>query len=430
MNFRYYLQSLRLQSNDKTFDRLFYYICIFLLGGVMLRSFQLFGSIICMYAYIQTFRTLFEEKRKCPPYWGTLRILFLIFIFLDIACVILQSFFRGNYIWGNEWLSFMSYFFTQSTFYPAFFLPLLLFIPIKEYSLQMFLKLIPIISIISFIGMLTNFEDFLNASMTLNNQNSEVDYESFRLFPQVVFSLFLLPFIKEKKRYIVVWLLGGITLLVLILFARRGGSLYTAIYLVIAIGLYLYKNNNQIIRAMVFPAIVLFFVIGSNIYQTNKSIFFKNIIKKGMHDTRSEVNEYFEKDVFNSIDLWFGRGLNGMYYCPQKYISRKGKIEYVKYRWAIETGFYHLILKGGLFFTLLYVLILGTTAIKGLFFSRNTIVKIFAIWIILSLIELYPFGWPAFDFKYLLVWMGTVLCYHKQTRNMTNLQICNFLRIN
>lgn len=429
MNFRYYLRSFRFQSSDKTFDRIFYYICIFLLGGILLRPFQLLGSIVCMYAYIQTFRTLFEEKKKKLPYLGLIRALFIVYILLDITCVILQSFFRGNYIWGNEWLSFMSYFFTQATFYPAFFLPLLLFIPIKEFSLRIFLKLVPVVSIISFIGMLINIEDYFNLSIVLDNKNVVVDYDRFRLFPQVAFSLFLLPFIKEKKRYLVVWLLGGITLLVLLFFARRGGSLYTVVYLVIAIGLYLYKNNNQILRIIVIPVIVLFFIIGSNVYQSNKNIFFRNITKKGMIDTRYEVNNYFEKDMFNSMDLWFGRGLNGMYYCPQRYVSTNGKYEYVKYRWAVETGFYHLILKGGIFFTLLYVFILGLTAIKGLFFSRNTVVKIFAIWIILSLIELYPFGWPAFDFKYILVWMGTVLCYHKQTRNMTNQQMCNFLRI-
>ena len=117
-----------------------------------------------------------------------------------------------------------------------------------------------------------------------------------------------------------------------------------------------------------------------------------------------------------------------MYYCPQRYVV-DGKYEYVKYRYSIETGFYHLILKGGIIFAVLHVIILFSAVIKGLFFSRNMVVKAFALWILLSLIELYPFGWPSFSIKFLLVWIGACICYDKAFLIMSNEQICKVLQI-
>lgn len=415
-------------NSDKVFDKIIFYISIFLVGKVITTSSQWLGSIICMVSYIQTFLTVIKMPVKRLPYNNFIKKMYILFIILDFFCVIVQSFFRGNFIWGDEWLSFMSYFFTQSLFYPAFFLPLLFIVPIKEYSLKYFFKIAPILAFVSLVGIVININDYFNIALNLNSNNTEATYDQYILFSQVTFAIFFVPFLKNKKKYFIIWGLGIITLLLFALYARRGNTLYTSIYLFIAVFIYFYKNKH--IRFFLIPCVLIIYLFSFNIYQSNRNSFFSNITDKGMTDSRSEVENYFVKDMFNSSDLWFGRGLNGKYYCPQRYISPEGGYEYVKYRYAIETGFYHLILKGGIIFACLYIFILGYTALLGLFKSKNTIVKIFAIWILLSLIELYPFGWPAFDLKYFFIWMGSVLCYNQQIRRMNNKQICSFLNIN
>ena len=47
-----------------------------------------------------------------------------------------------------------------------------------------------------------------------------------------------------------------------------------------------------------------------------------------------------------------------------------------------------------------YILLLIYPALVGIFKSKNILCKALGFYIILSLIELYPFGWLAFNIKY------------------------------
>ena len=138
--------------------------------------------------------------------------------------------------------------------------------------------------------------------------------------------------------------------------------------------------------------------------------FLLNLINRSFEDSRSGVEDNFWQDM-KLGDLVFGRGWFGEYYDHS----------FCGWRSSIETGYMSLILRGGFIYLILYLLILGRSVYKGLFYSNNLFVKSFAIIILLSIINLYPYGWPAFDVNFLVIWIGVYICnqncYLKLTDN-------------
>ena len=406
------------------YDNIVFLFFMHLLGTTMIPINRWIGSLICLYAVAGMIICIVKRGTFRMPFSGLAMGLFCLYLLLDFFCVIVQSYFRGNPIWGNEILSFFSYHIAVSNNYLAFFLPFITFLNYRKFKLFAFLQLAVWVSIIGIICFLFDIGDLLSAILS----KDEFPWQNYSgCFSSVAFSLFLLPFIKNKRRYLVVAALGIITLLITVICARRGATLTIGIIFLFVVCLY--AKNISYKYTLVYWLLIIGFILGGFIfYRQQSNTLFQNMTQKGTYDSREDVARYFEKDMFNSFDVWFGRGMNGMYYCPQRYVV-DGKYKYVKYRYAIETGFYHLTLKGGIIFAILHVLILLGAAINGLLFSRNKVVKAFALWILISLIELYPFGWPLFSIKFLLIWMGACICYDRVYLNMNDEQICQILKI-
>ena len=410
------------------YDTIIFYMFIHLIGNMLIPLNRWVGSILCFYAILQIIINIKKKGSLRFPFHGSVEALFIIYLLLDIFCVIIQSYFRGSAPWGNEFLSLLSYHFVSDSFYMAFLLPFFILIDYRKFSLSMFLKLVPYISCLGILFFAINYKNILLSAYRIQSHTFLNGEEFAKYFSSVSFSLLLWPVLKNKKKIIPVIIFGILALLTTIIMARRGSSL--------SIGIIFIFTIYQIIKKISFLKRILLFIlllgIGIslyNYYKINSKGIFINITEKGMNDSRGEVNRYFEKDVFNSLDLWFGRGLNGEYYCPQRYVDPEGGYMYVTYRQSIETGFYHLILKGGIIFAIIHVLILLGAVIKGMFHSNNIVIKSFSLWILLSLIELYPFGWPTFSIKFLLIWIGVCLCYSRRYRKMNDQKICNILKI-
>jgi hypothetical protein len=73
------------------------------------------------------------------------------------------------------------------------------------------------------------------------------------------------------------------------------------------------------------------------------------------------------------------------------------------------------------------MLLMVPAAIKGWFRSKNILTKAFAAYIFISILELYPFGIPAFSMHFLMIWIGVAMCNSKYMRNLTNEQIKGLL---
>lgn len=403
---------------------LFCLLVIHLLGSHVMIYNKYIGAVICVLAVIFILKNFFRNKGAIylPP---GMKFMVATYLVLDVLCVIVQSYFRGKPQWGGEWLNFMSYHFVVSTAYLAFLLPFVVCYDCRKFNLSFLCKYGGGIAVIFICYFLISYREIINANLGLD-ENAIFDGENFpALFNSCSFILFLTPYIKDKKKLLPIFVLGLVTLFTTVIFARRGSSLSIVLVLVSSFLLYIKKVSAfQKVVSMLFVSVLLLFGCS----RVSSSNMMDNLKDKGMYDSRSEVSEYFEKDMLKSTDLYFGRGLNGQYYCPQIYYTKEGIVS-VNYRYSIETGFYHLILKGGLIFALLHVLILGISALKGLFLSKNNILKAFALWMLLSLWELYPFGWPTFTIKFLLVWIGVGLCNNKSFLNMNDKQICEQLKI-
>ena len=420
----FFINAFKLRFKN-IYDNIVFLFFMHLLGTTIIPINRWIGSLICLYAVAGIIICIVKRGTFRMPFSGLAMGLFSLYLLLDFFCVIVQSYFRGNPIWGNEILSFFSYHIVVSNYCLAFFLPFITFLNYRKFKLSAFLQLAILVSIIGIVCFLFEAGNLLSEYGFPWKNYSDC-------FDSVAFCLFLLPLMKNKRKYFVIAVFGIITLLITTICARRGATLTIGIIFLFSACLYVkiisYKN------ALMYWLLIIGFILGGFIlggfifYRQQSNALFQNMAQKGIYDSREDVARYFEKDMFNSPDIWFGRGMNGMYYCPQRYIV-DGKYEYVKYRYAIETGFYHLILKGGIIFAVLHVLILFGAVINGLFLSRNMVVKAFSLWILLSLIELYPFGWPSFSIKFLLVWIGACICYDRIYLNMDDEQIRQILKI-
>ncbi|MDE3185558.1 MAG: hypothetical protein KGM16_19275 [Bacteroidota bacterium] len=213
-----------------------------------------------------------------------------------------------------------------------------------------------------------------------------------------------------------------ISLLFALYKARRGLSLICGSILIFSYFLYLVNTKRVVIT--IYLSVLL--VLGgayyeSSIYNINNNKLFSFIAKRGEEDTRTPVELYFYSD-FKTNDWLIGRGINGEYYCPN--IDEDQLTDYRSY---IETGYLEFILKGGMIFLGLYLLMLIPALFLGLFYSKNILSKAAAIWIIVSLLALYPSTVNTFTLNFLLVWISAGICYSSELRNLSDNQIKTFL---
>lgn len=167
------------------------------------------------------------------------------------------------------------------------------------------------------------------------------------------FSAFLLgflPVLSKRQRYVTI-AIWSIFFLLMLLNARRNVSFSLALYALIA---YVFTVLSNIRRNPIkYFLIVLVSMIGLLALQINMdrlaSGTFSNMAHRVGEDSRSGVEELFFLDFINSpIEDWiFGRGMDGGYL--QEVVNEQtGEIS--DRREIIETGYLNMILKGGILY--------------------------------------------------------------------------------
>ncbi|MGN6605139.1 MAG: hypothetical protein ACTHK8_21965 [Ginsengibacter sp.] len=200
--------------------------------------------------------------------------------------------------------------------------------------------------------------------------------------------------------------------------ARRGLSLICGSILLFSYFLYLFNTKRVIlIIYLSFLMLISGLYYASTIYNINNNKLFGFISKRGEEDTRTPVELYFYSD-FKKIDWLIGRGINGEYFCPD--IDQDQITDYRSY---IETGYLEFILKGGIIYLAIYLLILIPAVILGLFNSKNIFSKAAALWIVISFISIYPSTVNTFSLNYLLIWISVGICYSEKIRRLADEEI-------
>lgn len=182
-------------------------------------------------------------------------------------------------------------------------------------------------------------------------------------------------------------------------------------------------SYRQSIRSKIYilTSIILMGVFSYIIFIKYQEMVFQKITGHITENTREIVFNAFFKDM-STKDLVIGKGFLGRYYCPG---AEKG----VDNRFLIESGYLQTILKGGIVSLVLFLLIAIPAAYLGIIKSKNILSKASGCIVILWLIDMVPWGMPAINIRYILVWTCIGICYSKVVRNLTEAEIKNSLLI-
>lgn len=234
------------------------------------------------------------------------------------------------------------------------------------------------------------------------------------------FSAFLLGFFKcfNKRQKFVTILIWAFFLLLMLINARRNVSFTLALYAFIA---YIFSIQDQMKKNPV-KFLIIFFVsilgllIVINYFNDLTSSIFKNIASRASEDTRSGVERLFFLDFMNSpIEDWiFGRGMDGTY-AQMSVNPETGETTYE--RPVIETGYLHMLMKGGVIYDILILSFLFITVSKSFKINRRNS-KYMAFILLTYLIDMYTTN-PVcvFSVRSIIFWFCVSVLSNDTTAN-------------
>ena len=208
--------------------------------------------------------------------------------------------------------------------------------------------------------------------------------------------------------------------------ARRNIILTTAAFIVFSYLTYLFFMRDKPTKKFLSMYAVAMLVIGGiSFFADRKNSSFKLLAGRAKDDTREYVFDQYFLSMENN--MWMGKGIDGTYYCPL--VTEDIDIDPVEYRDLIECGYLQVMLKGGIVNLFLLLSILVPAVILGVFCSNNFFTKGCGVLIFLWLVDMAPYGLPAFSLRYILVWICVGVCFDKRIRSMSEEAIRNFIAL-
>ena len=304
--------------------------------------------------------------------------------------------------------------------------PLILLFPLKLVNLKRAYKAIILLGII-FLGSAATFYSRLS-NVGSDDARGLIEYLSKTI--TIPCGFILLTYIYHSSfRKILSLIVIVLGLFFSILQARRGLIFNFAIILLFFFVVFVYNNKKtfDLVLVIIFLSPVIFVSVVSLMGKQNK--LFKYVNQRMDEDTRSDVELYYYSDM-KPIDWAFGRGMNGLVAAPFEDVGDDTQDFTAGYRNGIESDYLNIILKGGVV-SLGLMLMITIPAIRlGFFVSKNTLSKASALWITLWILDLYPTTVTTFTLNYLLVWISVGICFSRDIRNMSDIELKNFLNMN
>ena len=224
-----------------------------------------------------------------------------------------------------------------------FLVPLVLLFPSNLIYLRKTFNVILIFSIAYLIYDLIFFKHLINP---YNTGRSQAIMEYFSQHLSLPGGFLLLSFLYHaKKKNLIILFTLVVTFLLSVIRARRGLMFMSFSMLIFAYFIYQYANKSKVINVVLSTSLLVIFSFGAVfVYSKNRNDTFELITERIGQDTRSQVEEYFFRDM-NTKDWIIGKGINGQYFCPG---VNEGAGRISIYRTVIETGYLQVILNGGL----------------------------------------------------------------------------------
>lgn len=338
----------------------------FVPNTTILRSME----ILC-YAGILFYEYKLYKNNSLRSFHSYEKLIYILLFLISAGIVI-----RGN--WPNSPKDFVLHILTT----PRYLLP---FIIVSLPNAKYFSQIIPLFYKISLWVIplwIINFTDLVQIGTSRGEGIGS-------LLPFIsAFLLGLGCFFNKRQRMLNI-LLWAVFFLLMMLNARRNVAfsllLYAFIAYVFSITTNMKKNMAKsilTILASVFIGLLLMLKM-----DTLSSGLFKNMSNRVSEDTRSGVEELFFADFTNAptTDWIFGRGMDGGYYQIMR-DEETGEIN--DNRTVIETGYLNMILKGGLVYVVVIILIMLLAIGRG-YGKRNRICSFLAAILLTYFIDLY-----------------------------------------
>lgn len=216
---------------------------------------------------------------------------------------------------------------------------------------------------------------------------------------------------RQRNINIVIW---ATFFMLMMMNARRNVSFSLLLYAVIAYVLIslssLKKNTAKTIIIYLFSILTGLILLLN--FDSLTSGVFNNMANRAHEDTRSGVEELFFMDFSNApVSDWvFGRGMDGSYYQSMRN-EETGEI--IDYRNGIETGYLNMMLKGGIIYDVVIILIM-ILAIKRGFKKRDIVCRYISIILFTYFIDLYTTN-PVctFSVRSILFWFIVSILLNK-----------------
>lgn len=412
-------RSLSLMLNNNPFNKVLWGVILNMIGHIadILLANNLFITVFGILGWYYIIIGLLYIKNFVMPFKGVYKSLFILY-----NIVVLIMICRGYIIeYQYPWISIfgaINYHLFAPYYILCYLVPFIVLIPKRYLSLEIIVKVATWIGIAGIIvAVVYSKRIMLIAAMNLLgdtvNDGQITNTTNFAIYTPFAFIALCYKYISFKQwKWNIVGLI--VSLMVVSIGGRRGTSAILVVLLLLSLYFYMQSQTRKIKHIYFLLLIIL--LIGGIYFFFNSSLF-EFIRERGFEDNRSHVDQALLTQM-NGFELFFGKGLNGRYYFPLI------QDDYLQgWRYGSETGFFNYVLKGGYLMMGLYILLLLIPAYNGLVKSKNMLSRIGGVYILLSLIELYPFGHFLFNIKYCIIWMMVSICMSKRFLNMTDTEI-------
>lgn len=298
-------------------------------------------------------------------------------------------------------------------FSPYYFLhylvPLVILIPANIFFAKRTFNLFILLALLLFVFFLVFSNDMLHTNLNFSEQTI------WTLGTGGGFILLTWNYHNNKRR-LIAFLAVLLSLFVATVMARRNIMLTFSNYLLFSILIILFNSSHSVkTKFQTIAAVLLISIVAFNFFLMYEDKLFMRIASHMNENTREIVYDAFFHDM-SIKDLILGRGFLGEYYCP-------GVDPLKDTRFLIESGYLQTILKGGIISLVLFLMIALPAIYLGIVKSKNILSKASGTIVLLWLIDMFPWGMPAINIRYILVWTCIGICYSKAVRSLTDPEI-------
>lgn len=357
-----------------------------------------FGLIGIIFNYLKLFKVRTENKYA--------NVLFFFYMCWQIYAIIrgISTIDKNTFAWY--------------IFYPytllSFLVPFVFKIPFNISYFKILFKYFYVLSLFLFVFVLLFFNMFYT-----NNNFAEQIIWTFGTGA----GLLILTLEYHSIRYrIVGYTTVIVSLFLAALLARRNFIVTFGDFIIFSYLIYIFSRNQPLKTKFRKFITFLFFIVGVLfIYFANEDVLFGKLSGRLTENSREPVLDAYLLDM-TTQDWIIGKGMEGTYYMPNFE-------ENVDSRFLIENGYLQVILKTGIVGLVLFLLIALPAAFLGLIKSKNIISKAAGAIVFLWLIDMFPWGMPAMNIRYILLWTCISISYSKTIREIPDETISKLFKL-